>query len=100
MKIRRDESESAIVATLGRMGALVWRINERDLPDLLIGWRGAWLLMEVKLPGGKRGGTAHSKLSPGQERFHFLARAAGLPVHVVRTPEQALAALGMEVRTP
>lgn len=98
----RDQNEAAIVDALRRVGALVFHLSARDLPDLLVGHRGSWLLLEVKAPAGPRGGTAHNhaNLRPGQARFLATAAAAGLPAHVVRSPEAALAALGIELVTP
>ena len=67
----------------------------KDCPDLLVGHRGHNYLMEVKRPPGPKGGMSEDgqKLSPGQERFRREWR--GRPVVVVRSPSEALQALGL-----
>lgn len=75
------------------------RLDVQDVPDLLCGHRGVWRLLEVKQPAGARGGSSADgqHLSPGQAEFFAVTRALGLPVEVVRTPREALAAIGLEV---
>jgi len=85
---RRDENEGEIVAALRVVGALVFPISAKDIPDLLVGWRGCWHVVEVKSEDGE--------LTKGQERFAALARASGLPHHEVRSIEEAFRALGIE----
>lgn len=89
---RRDPGEESIVAHLRAVGALVWRLSSKGLPDLLCGYRGVWLLLEVKAPAGERGG--HSRdgqhLQPEQRKFFSSAELAKLPAYVVRSPEEAL----------
>lgn len=92
--VNRDRNEPPIVDALRAAGCLVQAIDGRDLPDLLVGFRGAWWLLEVKGEAGPKGGISHRKLKPGQEKFHRLATAMGLPSYVVRTPEEALRAIG------
>lgn len=96
---RRDDNEASIVDALRRAGALVFRLSERDLPDLLVGFRERWLLLEVKAPAGPRGGTKghHAVLRPGQEEFFALAAAASLPVAIARSARDALLAIGLNV---
>jgi len=72
---RRDASEPAIVEYLQARGALVERVSARALPDLLVGWCGRWILLEVK--------TGDAGLKPSQADFHSRALAKGLPVYVV-----------------
>lgn len=83
---RRDSNEPEIVNALACAGADVFRIDQRDLPDLLVGFRDRWYLLEVKTRAGK--------LSDGQERFIRMAAARRRPAEVVRTPEEALRAVG------
>lgn len=92
---RRDANEPEIVAVLRQVGCLVAELNEKDVPDLLVGLRGRWVLLEVKMPAGPRGGTDGRNLKPGQERFMLDCRSRGLPAHVVRSTEEALRALGL-----
>lgn len=91
----RDRGEAAIVRALRAIGAVVVQHNGRDEPDLFVGVRGRWHALEVKEPLGARGGSSHSRLSPGQRRFRLVVEAAGLPIAVVRTPDEALAAVGV-----
>lgn len=86
---RRDDAELPIVSVLERIGLIVVRLSEPHVPDLLVGVRGKWVLLEVKSEDGE--------LRPGQETFCRIAWAAHLPVAIVRTPEDALRALGFEV---
>lgn len=81
---RLDANHAAIRAELERAGATV----VPDGPvDLVVGFRGANYLLEVK--------TATGKLRVKQEAF--VRRWRG-QVHIVRTVEDALAAIGCEVR--
>lgn len=84
-----------MVDALERVGATVERLSAKDAPDLLVGFRGVNTLLEVKQPAGKRGGTSHRDLLPGQAEWHAAWRGAA-PV-VVRTAEEALAAIGVYV---
>jgi hypothetical protein len=85
---RRDMAEEGIVEALKRFGASVQKLSARDAPDLLVGWRGQTLLLEVKTPG-------KGKVSDGQAAWH--AKWRGGAVHVVTTVAEALRALGLEV---
>ncbi len=91
---RRDANEAEVVAALRAAGALVYHLDGRDLPDLLVGFRGRWTVVEVKRPAGPRGGLKGRKLRPGQAALMMLARAQGLPIVVARTAEEALEAIG------
>lgn len=97
---RRDIGERAVIAALRSVGAMCWQLSERDLPDLMVAWRGVIHLIEVKGELGPEGGEAHAKLRPGQARFFEQAEIGGLPVHVVRSPEQALEAIGVQLVAP
>ncbi len=97
---KRDEGEAAIVSALRSVGALVWHVSARGLPDLLVGFRRRWTLLEVKSPPGKRGGKSEDgqKLAPAQVAFFDAVSIAELPARVVTTAAEALAAIGVEVR--
>jgi hypothetical protein len=83
---KRDASEPDIVETLEGIGCDVTKLSDTDLPDLLVGYRGKLHLMEVK--------TGNAKLRPGQEEFRARMEECGVTVKVVRTPSQALDAIG------
>lgn len=78
---RRDGPESAVVEYLKRAGALVHRLSGTGVPDLLVGYRGRWLLFEVK--------AATGRLQPAQLLFHDAAAALDLPCYVIHSPEDA-----------
>ena len=83
----RDGNEQAIVQALRSAGASVFRL---DRPvDLLVGFRGATKLLEVKDPAGR------NRITPGQADF-LLTWRGEQPV-VVRSIEEALAAIGASV---
>lgn len=81
-------NESAIVADLRRVGCTVVRLESplAGVPDLCVGFRGRWHLLELKV--------ARGVLSEAQRVWH---RSAAAPVFVVRTTVEALAAIGMRV---
>jgi len=75
---RRDSNEAAIVQALRAIGAHVRQISAPGVPDLLVLYRGAVSLLEVKGIGGE--------LTAAQVQ---LSRE-GWPVILVRTPDQAV----------
>jgi hypothetical protein len=77
---RSDHTQEPIIEALRRVGVQVECIG-RPL-DLLCGHRGVWFVLECKT--GKGVFT--------KDQAEFLARAQG-PVHIVRTPEEALRAV-------
>lgn len=84
---KRDTVEPAIVEALQRAGAKVWRLS---LPlDLLVGHRGRFVLLEVKSNTRKP-----DKRQQVQTDTIAECQTGGLPVYLVRTPEEALRAVG------
>ncbi len=81
---RRDDNEQAIVVALEQVGAVVYRMDEEGVPDLLVGWCARTFLLEVK--------SATGTLTEAQEGF-FLRWKGVAPV-IVRTPMEALRAIG------
>src|SRR5687767_2174452 len=81
---RVDPNQKAIVDALRKVGATVQHLHQlgQGCPDLLVAYRDALYLMEVKQPKGK--------LTPDQVEW---IRVWGGPVFVVRTPEEALLVL-------
>lgn len=59
---RRDANEAAIVDALRRVGAEVWRLSGKGLPDLLVRHRGRYEAAEIKTAKGKE--TAHQGSFP------------------------------------
>lgn len=101
---RRDENEVEIVEALRAVGASVAVMPNGDgFPDLLVGFREQDFKLEVKLPlgprGGKRGGGS---TRPGQggdgtltaDQIEWWKEWRGAPPVIVRTPAEALAAIG------
>ena len=74
---KRDANEPEIVAALEAIGCDVHRLNKPV--DLVVGYRGRTVLLEVKMPGGT--------LTSDQEKFFSLYRGEA---YVVRTPERAI----------
>ena len=81
---KRDLSEPAIVAALEAAGCKVWKL---DRPfDLLVGRAGRFSVLECK--------SGKAKPTDAQADEIRACQAGGLPVYVVRTPEEALQAIG------
>lgn len=81
---RRDANEPEIIRALEQVGASVSKISATGFPDLVVGWRGENILMEVK---DKKG-----KLTEDEQRWHDHWRGT---VHIVRSADDALALLGI-----
>lgn len=103
---QRDKNEKEIVDALHSVGASVTRLNEKGVPDLLVGFirpivsvesnlLGITKLMEVKRPLGPKGGGSHSTLTDDQQTW-WNEWKGDRPV-VVRTIEDALRALGLRI---
>lgn len=76
---RRDAAEPAIVAALEALGADVTRLSDAGAPDLLVEFRARLYAFEVKSERGKRTKAQHRSRWP-----------------IVRTPEEALLAIGAQ----
>lgn len=93
-KGKRDLNQDVIVRTLQEVGATVLDLADQGngCPDIVVGWHGENILMEIKNPDnsyGRRG------LNKNQTEWAELWR--GGKVYVVRTPEEALEVLGFTV---
>lgn len=88
---RTDANHAEIVAALRAVGATVRSLAAvgSGVPDLLVGFRGTNVLLEVK--DGRKPPSAR-KLTPDEERF--LATWRGRAV-VVESVSEALAAIGV-----
>ena len=85
-----DRNHAEVVAALRKCSASVHSLAREGsgMPDLLVGFAGQTLLMEVKdgrLPPSAR------RLTPDQERWH--AEWRGGPVYIITDVSEALAAL-------
>lgn len=84
---RTDANQSAVVDALRRLGCSVAITSGagNGLPDIICGWRGINLLIEIKdqdkVPSAK-------KLTPAEA--HFVANWKGRPVKIIESPEEAV----------
>ena len=93
---RVDANQAEIVADLRAIGAEVEHLHELGdgCPDILVAWcrwgqeSRNWLF-EIKMPG--------EKLNKAQVKWHARWKEAGGQVDVIRTTEEALAIMGVEV---
>lgn len=85
---RVDDNQTGIVLALRGHGCTVQSLAPvgAGCPDLLVGYRGANYLLEVKQPRGQ--------MTPAQVEWHTLWAGS---VHVVTSPREALAAIGFRV---
>jgi hypothetical protein len=83
---RIDDNQNDIVAALRKAGATVRVISQGDgIPDLLVGFRGETILLEVK--DGNKPPSART-LTPAEQKF-FNEWEGGLCI-VVKSVEDAL----------
>jgi hypothetical protein len=81
---RRDANEVAIVDALRACGASVRYVTQGDgIPDLLVGYNGYTILLEVK--DGNKPPSAR-KLSPAEEKF-FMEWTGGMLAKVESVQE-------------
>jgi hypothetical protein len=85
-----DSNQDQVVTALRVAGATVQSLAAigKGVPDLLVSFRDAMFLLEVK--DGAKVPSARA-LTADQVKWHA---AWGCPVHVVHTPEEALRAIG------
>lgn len=85
---KRDANEPEIIAALEAVPGVV--VVSQDKPvDLMVGYMGVTYNLEVKNPKGK------NRIEPDQQAF--FDEWTGRPVVVVRSPEDALEAIGANV---
>ena len=83
---RVDANQEQIVSAMRACGATVRVVTQGDgLPDLLVGYRGYTILMEVK--DGRKPPSAR-KLTPEEEKF-FMNWTGGM-LAIVNSVEEAL----------
>lgn len=89
-----DRNQRAIMDALRAIGATVLHLpaTAAGLPDLLVGFRGRTLLLEVKNPA-----TRYGRAGMAASQRQFAQTWNGAPVYVVTTPSEAMQAIGVEV---
>lgn len=89
-----DANQLPIVEALEAVGAKVWSLDKTGdgVPDLLVGRRRKFYLLEVKNPETENQKKPLKALRKDQRAFH--AFFAGYPVFIVFTPQEALRAIG------
>lgn len=89
--VKRDANQAPIVKALIEAGRAVLDLSGvgGGCPDILVGWGGHMLLIEIKNPEGR------DKVDPKQVDWHRTWK--GTPVVVVRSVEEALAATGVRL---
>lgn len=80
--------------TLRELGVSVSVLNQKGLPDLLIGYKGRNYLIELKREPGPRGGMKDRKLTPDQLLWY---RDWEGQADVAQTLEEALEIIGIKV---
>ena len=88
----RDKSEKPIVAALRAVGAHVFLLSGKGVPDLLVFFQGRWTPLEVKTPKMERAGKGGRKAELTAAQQVTIAQA---PYAVVESVAEALAAVGI-----
>lgn len=96
---RRDANEKAIVDALVAAGAVVTRLDDDGVPDLLVGYQGRTYLLEVKVPE-RADGKAHTRKGQGGAGEFTAAQVKwwnawiGEPAIIVHSADEAITAIG------
>lgn len=90
---KTDANHADLVRLLRDMGAYVIDCAHvgDGFPDLLVGWRGKWTLVEIK-DGAKS--PSRRRLTPDQIPLHAECERRGLPCVVIKDDGEALNLLG------
>lgn len=85
----KDFNQATIERVFRQEGATVVDLHTlgKGIPDLLVGVAGRNVLVEIKLPAGRFGGTSRSDLNHRQVGFHHHWR--GDTPRVIRTEDEA-----------
>lgn len=84
---KRDDNEKQIVKALEEMGCFVQKITQgKGVPDLIVGYKGYWALIEVK--DGDKPKSQRSLTKDQMEWFFKVQNRA--PVYVAEDAEQAV----------
>lgn len=89
---KKDANHNDVVSALEKAGASVLDMSAigGGFPDLVCGFRGVTLLMEVKNPK-----TAYGRRGLNKNQIRWQQTWCGGPVSLVDGPESALRALGV-----
>lgn len=92
---RIDATHRSIVDGLRAIGASVTSLAALGggVADILTSHRGVWHVLEIKSPAGPRGGDSSKGQRLRESQREWIARQRA-PVHVVRSLDDALEALG------
>lgn len=90
---RKDANATEIVNGLRAVGVKVRILNEKDIPDLLVGYRFNFVLMEIK-DGSRK--PSERKLRPGQQKFSD--EWQGYPIYKIESLADAYRTLGITIR--
>lgn len=90
---KTDHNQKDIVKALKAIGCHVFEIEEPF--DLLISWRGVWLVMEVKNPDTHARQKGGSKMTDTQDNILALISA---PVLIAESVDEALDLVTKSVR--
>ena len=87
-----DGNQPEVVEAIRKHGGHVIHLHMvgHGVPDLLVGWRGCWVLLEVK---DGRLSPSRRALNALEAAWHAQAIAHGLPVYVVTSPAHAVEVL-------
>lgn len=93
---RIDANQPEIVSALRSVGCMVRTLsrNGEGVPDLLVGFRGVWRLLEIK---DQNQPPSRRTLTPDQMTFIWDAQKVGCSVYVVESVADALAAVGARI---
>lgn len=92
LRAKVDANQREIVEALRKAGCSVQTLAAvgAGVPDLLVGFRGQTYLIEVKDPAKP---PSHRRLTDKQVAWH--GSWQGDPVQIVKSPEEALVAVGL-----
>lgn len=97
---KRDDNEDDIVKALRGAGATVMHLSGKGVPDLLVGYHGHTLLIEVKNPDGKsktnsKGDVRKKRGTFTKNQVKSFASWTGGPIYTVVSEVEAIAVLGI-----
>lgn len=88
-RARRDLTQNAIAQAITGLGGRVTDLSAvgGGVPDLLVSFRGRWLLVEAKSGKKVSHRTKKHELTPAQVAWHGQQLA---PIAIVETPDEAI----------